>query len=116
MRTQEDKEKILDRYKPSKYLVGAVSPNMIKYCLDYFQGTEKIVKYKEAGSKGPVVVNYSPDRNEKQAWFNPVQELVWDLLGSNCYVWGSNIFRVEKPHIAHNDDYEEKIYPIFIMI
>ena len=84
MRTQEDKEKILDRYKPSKYLVGAVSPNMIKYCLDYFQGTEKIVKYKEAGSKGPVVVNYSPDRNEKQAWFNPVQELVWDLLGSNC--------------------------------
>jgi hypothetical protein len=58
-------------------------------------------------------MNYSPDRDEKQEWFNPVQELVWDILGSNCYVWGSNIFRVEKPHIAHNDDYEEKIYPIY---
>ena len=97
MRTQEDKEKILDRYKPSKYLVGEVSPSMIEYLLEHFRGSEKIIKYKEAGSKGPVVMNYSPDRDEKQEWFNPVQELVWDILGSNCYVWGSNIFRVEKP-------------------
>ena len=113
MRTQDEKEKIIDRYKPSRYQVGAVSEHMISYLLDKFNGSEKIIKYKEAGSKGPVVMNYSPDREGMQPWFEPVQELVWDLLGSNCYVWGSNIFRVEKPHIAHNDDYEEKIYPIY---
>lgn len=112
MRTQEDKEKILDRYKPTRYLVDAVSSSMIEYCLDYFNGSEKILKY-GLESAGPQVINYSPDRNEKQEWFTPVQELVWDILGSNCYVWGSNIFRVEKPHILHNDDYEEKIYPIY---
>ena len=113
MRTQEDKEKILDRYKPTKYLVDEISPNMIGYLLDHFRGSEKIVKYKQAGTAGPMVVNYSPDRDKKQNWFDPVQEKVWDILGSNCYVWGSNIFRVEKPHILHNDDYEEKIYPIY---
>ena len=113
MRTQEDKEKILDRYKPTKYLVDEISPNMIGYLLDHFRWTEKIVKYKQSGTAGPMVVNYSPDRDKKQNWFDPVQEKVWDILGSNCYVWGSNIFRVEKPHILHNDDYEEKIYPIY---
>lgn len=113
MRTQEDKEKILDRYKPTKYLVDEISPNMIGYLLDHFRGSEKIVKYKQSGTAGPMVVNYSPDRDKKQNWFDPVQEKVWDILGSNCYVWGSNIFRVEKPHILHNDDYEEKIYPIY---
>ncbi len=113
MRTLEEKEKILDRYKPTHYKVGVVSKEMIGYLLDKFRGSEKIIKYKEAGSKGPVVMNYSPDREGMQGWFEPVQDLVWDLLGSNCYVWGSNIFRVEKPHIAHNDDYTEKNYPIY---
>ena len=110
MRTQEDKEKILDRYKPTKYLVDEISPNMIGYLLDHFRGSEKIVKYKQAGTAGPMVVNYSPDRDKKQNWFDPVQEKVWDILGSNCYVWGSNIFRVEK--LFHNDDYEEKFIHI----
>jgi len=113
MRTLEEKEKILDRYKPTHYKVGVVSKEMIGYLLDKFRGSEKIIKYKEAGSKGPVVMNYSPDREGMKPWFEPVQDLVWDLLGSNCYVWGSNIFRVEKPHIAHNDDYTEKNYPIY---
>ena len=68
MRTQEEKEKILDRYKPSHYKVGVVSEQMIGYLIDKFNGSEKIVKYKEAGSKGPIVMNYSPDREGKQDW------------------------------------------------
>ena len=40
----QDKEKILDRYKPSKYLVGEVSPSMIEYLLEHFRGSRKNYK------------------------------------------------------------------------
>jgi len=41
MRTQEEKEKILDRYKPSHYKVGVVSEQMISYLIDKFNGSNK---------------------------------------------------------------------------
>lgn len=107
MRTQQQIEKIMSRYESTKVHSGVISDDFIKYLLDVFYNAPKIVK-----NTGPVVMNYSPDRNKKQEWFEPVQELVDDLLGPSL-VWGSNIFRVEKPHIVHNDDYHEKVYDIY---
>ena len=48
-------------------------------------------------------MNYSPDREGIEEWFTPVQKFVDNLIGESL-VWGSNIFRVERPHIIHNDD------------
>ena len=113
MRTVEQKKQITDRYESAKVHKGVVNQGFIDYLLNQYHNSEQIIKYKDAGSKGPVVMNYSPDRQKYEAWFTPVQNFVDHLIGADNMVWGSNIFRVEKPHIVHNDDYHEKIYDIF---
>ncbi len=107
MRTTEQKKIITDRYETATVHRGAVNQGFIDYLLNQFHTSQKIEK-----NTGPVVMNYSPDRQKYEAWFTPVQNFVDHLIGESL-VWGSNIFRVEQPHIIHNDDYEEKIYDIF---
>jgi hypothetical protein len=107
MRTIEQKKKITDRYETATVHKGVVNQGFIDYLLNQFHNSQKIEK-----NTGPVVMNYSPDRQKYEAWFTPVQNFVDHLIGESL-VWGSNIFRVETPHIIHNDDYEEKIYDIF---
>ena len=107
MRTIEQKKKITDRYETATVHKGVVNQGFIDYLLNQFHNSQKIEK-----NTGPVVMNYSPDRQKYEAWFTPVQSFVDHLIGESL-VWGSNIFRVETPHIIHNDDYEEKIYDIF---
>lgn len=107
MRTIEQKKKITDRYETATVHKGVVNQGFIYYLLNQFHNSQKIEK-----NTGPVVMNYSPDRQKYEAWFTPVQNFVDHLIGESL-VWGSNIFRVETPHIIHNDDYEEKIYDIF---
>lgn len=107
MRTAEQKQVILDRYETAKVYKDVVTQDFIDYLIDVFNTAGKIVK-----NTGAAVMNYSPDRQKKEPWFNPVQNFVDDLIGDNL-VWGSNIFRVVKPHIVHNDDYHEKVYDIY---
>ena len=107
MRTIEQKKNITDRYETATVHKGVVNQGFIDYLLNQFHNSQKIEK-----NTGPVVMNYSPDRQKYEAWFTPVQNFVDHLIGESL-VWGSNIFRVETPHIIHNDDYEEKIYDIF---
>ena len=108
MRTLEQKKKITDRYESATLHKGVVNQGFIDYLLNQFHNSQDKVEK----NTGPVVMNYSPDRNGHEEWFEPVQKFVDDLIGESL-VWGSNIFRVERPHIIHNDDYEEKIYDIF---
>ena len=107
MRTLEQKKKITDRYESATLHKGVVNQGFIDYLLNQFNNSTVIEK-----NTGPVVMNYSPDREGIEEWFTPVQKFVDNLIGESL-VWGSNIFRVERPHIIHNDDYEEKIYDIF---
>ena len=107
MRTDAQKKAITDRYESATVHKNIVNQGFIDYLLNQFHNTEHIEK-----NTGPVVMNYSPDRNGPQEWFTPVQRFVDNLIGESL-VWGSNIFRVERPHIIHNDDYHEKVYDIF---
>jgi hypothetical protein len=107
MRTDTQKKAITDRYETATVHKGIVNQGFIDYLLNQFHNSEHIEK-----NTGPVVMNYSPDREGLQEWFEPVQKFVDNLIGESL-VWGSNIFRVEKPHIIHNDDYHEKIYDIY---
>lgn len=107
MRTDTQKKAITDRYESATLHKGIVNQGFIDYLLNQFHNSKHIEK-----NTGPVVMNYSPDREGLQEWFEPVQKFVDNLIGESL-VWGSNIFRVEKPHIIHNDDYHEKIYDIF---
>ena len=107
MRTDAQKKVITDRYESATVHKNIVNQGFIDYLLNQFHNTEHIEK-----NTGPVVMNYSPDRNGPQEWFTPVQRFVDNLIGESL-VWGSNIFRVERPHIIHNDDYHEKVYDIF---
>jgi len=107
MRTVEQKKLITDRYESATLHKDVIHKGFIDYLLNQFHKSQKIEK-----NTGPVVMNYSPDRQKYEAWFTPVQNFVDDLIGESL-VWGSNIFRVEQPHIVHNDDYQEKIYDIF---
>ena len=107
MRTLEQKKKITDRYESATLHKGVVNQGFIDYLLNQFNNSTVI-----ENNTGPVVMNYSPDREGIEEWFTPVQKFVDNLIGESL-VWGSNIFRVERPHIIHNDDYEEKIYDIF---
>ena len=107
MRTDAQKKVITDRYESATVHKNIVNQGFIDYLLNQFHNAEHIEK-----NTGPVVMNYSPDRNGLQEWFTPVQRFVDNLIGESL-IWGSNIFRVEKPHIIHNDDYHEKVYDIF---
>lgn len=107
MRTDTQKKAITDRYESATLHKGIVNQGFIDYLLNQFHNSKHIEK-----NTGPVVMNYSPDREGLQEWFEPVQKFVDNLIGESL-VWGSNIFRVEKPHIIHNDDYHEKIYDIY---
>lgn len=107
MRTDTQKKAITDRYESATLYKGIVNQGFIDYLLNQFHNSKHIEK-----NTGPVVMNYSPDREGLQEWFEPVQKFVDNLIGESL-VWGSNIFRVEKPHIIHNDDYHEKIYDIY---
>ena len=107
MRTEQQKQRIMSRYSEAAVHKDIVSPELRDYLLKRFYDAPKIVK-----NTGPVVMNYSPDRQGWEDWFRPVQELV-DSLFEDTFVWGSNIFRVEKPHVIHNDDYMEKIYDVY---
>ena len=107
MRTDAQKKVITDRYESATVHKNIVNQGFIDYLLNQFHNAEYIEK-----NTGPVVMNYSPDRNGLQEWFTPVQRFVDNLIGESL-IWGSNIFRVEKPHIIHNDDYHEKVYDIF---
>ena len=108
MRNKEQKKKITDRYETATVHKDVVNPGFIDYLLNQFHNSQNKVEK----NTGPVVMNYSPDRDGYEEWFEPVQKFVDNLIGENI-VWGSNIFRVETPHIVHNDDYHEKIYDIF---
>lgn len=108
MRTLEQKKAITNRYESTTLHKDIVNQGFIDYLLNQFQKSDKIDK-----KTGPVVMNYSPDRQEHEAWFTPVQNFVDHLIGEDNIVWGSNIFRAEYPHIVHNDDYHEKVYDIF---
>ena len=107
MRTDAQKKAITDRYESATVHKNIVNQGFIDYLLNQFHNAKHIEK-----NTGPVVMNYSPDRNGLQEWFTPVQRFVDNLIGESL-VWGSNIFRVERPHIIHNDDYHEKVYDIF---
>ena len=107
MRTEAQKKAITDRYESATVHKNIVSQGFIDYLLNQFQKSDKIDK-----KTGPVVMNYSPDRDGYKEWFEPVQKFVDKLIGESL-VWGSNIFRAEYPHIVHNDDYHEKVYDIF---
>ena len=107
MRTNAQKKVITDRYESATVHKDIVNQGFIDYLLNQFNSAEHIEK-----NTGPVVMNYSPDREGLQEWFAPVQRFVDNLIGESL-VWGSNIFRVEQPHIVHNDDYHEKVYDIF---
>lgn len=107
MRTDAQKKLITDRYESATLHKGIVNQSFIDYLLNQFHSSNLIEK-----NTGPVVMNYSPDRDGYKEWFAPVQRFVDNLVGENI-VAASNIFRVEIPHMVHNDDYYEKIYDIY---
>jgi hypothetical protein len=107
MRTAAQRKTITDRYESATLHKNIVNQGFIDYLLNQFRNTEHIKK-----STGPVVMNYSPDRDGYEEWFEPVQKFVNNLIGESL-VAASNIFKVEKPHMVHNDDYYEKIYDIY---
>jgi hypothetical protein len=107
MRTDAQKKAITDRYESATVHKNVVNQGFIDYLLNQFNSAEHIEK-----NTGPVVMNYSPDRDGPQEWFTPVQRFVDNLIGESL-VWGSNIYKVDYPHIVHNDDYHEKIYDIY---
>jgi len=107
MRTDAQKKAITDRYESATVHKNVVNQGLIDYLLNQFNSAEHIEK-----NTGPVVMNYSPDRDGPQKWFTPVQRFVDNLIGESL-VWGSNIYKVDYPHIVHNDDYHEKIYDIY---
>ena len=108
MRTKEQKKKITDRYGRVTVHKDAVDQELVNYLLNQFHNYQ----YKVEKNTGPVVMNYSPDRNGYEEWFEPVQQFVDNLIGKSL-VCASNIFKTEIPHVVHNDDYYEKIYDIF---
>ena len=107
MRTDAQKKAITDRYESATVYKNIVNQGFIDYLLNQFNSAKHIEK-----NTGPVVMNYSPDRDGPQEWFTPVQRFVDNLIGESL-VWGSNIYKVDYPHIVHNDDYHEKIYDIY---
>jgi hypothetical protein len=107
VRTNAQKKVITDRYESATVHKDIVNQGFIDYLLNQFHNSKHIEK-----NTGPVVMNYSPDREGLQEWFAPVQRFVDNLIGESL-VWGSNIYKVDYPHIVHNDDYHEKIYDIY---
>jgi len=105
MRTQEQKQQILNRYSNTIVHKNIVSNKIILHLLNIFYNSPKIVK-----NTGPVVLNYDPTKKIKEAWFNPVQELVNTIVDDDIFVWMSVMFRVEQPHILHNDDSLDVLY------
>ena len=71
MRTAAQRKTITDRYESATLHKNIVNQGFIDYLLNQFRNTEHIKK-----STGPVVMNYSPDRDGYEEWFEPVQKFV----------------------------------------
>lgn len=103
LRTLNEKQEILNRLQPSKHHANVVTEQLRSLLLETFHNSPNKVKK----NTGPVVLDWAPERHEREPWVEAVDDLVKKYLG-DCNIYFMNFFDVSIPHIIHNDDSVKK--------
>lgn len=98
MRTELEKQTIIDSYSEPQILRDILSVTEVNSLIDIFYSSEKTVK-----NTGPVTVNITPEMVYETPSIQKVLFAVEQYIGK-FEISAGLFFRVNYPHIVHNDD------------
>ena len=99
MRTTEQKQEILSRLEPTNVYENVINSSWISRLKTVFNDGKKTYK-----NTGPVTMDFFPEKEGYTEWFTEFNTLLRPFIGDNVGVFAANFFKVQKPHILHNDD------------